>query len=165
VDEQRFYELIETTRDTGQTASADPDQLSETLEELSDDEVSGFAEQFTLQHQRLNSWRVWGAGYVAAGGMSDDSYHYFKSWIVGAGAAAVARALTDPDGLVEFFGDDDELENEELEYVAPGILDDRELPDPREQVATAADPVGDPFDEDTVDSDYPRLAAWAAQQG
>jgi hypothetical protein len=164
VDEARFFELIDAAREARETASADPDQLAEALEELSDEEVTGFAEQFARQHLRLNDWRIWRAGWVAQGGMSDDGFHYFKSWIVGAGAAAVAQALTDPDGLVDFFGTDVDLDNEELEYIAVEILDSRELPDPREEFDMDEDPTGEPLDEATVDGDFPRIAAWAAEQ-
>ena len=164
MDETRFFELIDEVRETGQTASADPDQLAETLAELADDEVAGFVEQFALQLVRLNQWRIWGAGYVAQDGMGDDSFHYFRSWIIGAGAAAVSQALLDPDGLVDFFGDDEELENEELEYIGVEILEDRDVEDPRAGIMVDADPSGDRFDEQTVDGDFPRIAAWAASR-
>jgi hypothetical protein len=37
--------------------------------------------------------------------MSDDSFEYFRSWVIGKGAEAVAQALTDPDGLVDFLAE------------------------------------------------------------
>jgi hypothetical protein len=72
----------------------------------------------------------------------------------------VEQALTDPDGLGPFV-DTEEVDNELLEYVALEILESRGVEeDPREDVERSADdePVGEAFDEDTVDEAYPRLA-------
>lgn len=162
----RFYDLIDAARSGDDaSASADPERLASVLEGLDDEELSGFVVAFDDELIRLNRWDLWGAGYVANGGMSDDAFHYFRSWLIGKGSAAVEAVLEDPDSLAEFLGGDEELENEELEYVGLSHLEDRDLPDPRDagdrEQNADDEPAGTPFDEDTVDEAYPRIAAAA----
>jgi hypothetical protein len=165
VDDTRFWELIDEARDdTAPTApSAAPEDLSDVLDELSDTELLGFHRAFLEQLIRLNDWKVWGAGYVAEQGMSDDAFHYFRSWLIGKGKDAVSTALTAPDDLADFLGDDDEeLDNELLEYVALDLLESRDLEPDDDDLDPDDAPEGEDWDEDEVDAKYPRLAAWAA---
>ena len=158
--EEQFWSLIDQARD-GSPASASPDRMTEILAPLTDDEVSDFGLVFYGKLCDLNSWRLWGAGYVIAGGMSDDSFHYFRSWIVGKGREVFDLARNDPDALGPFV-DDPEVENELLEYVAVEVLRDRGVDlDPRTRSDRSPDfnPTGEPFEEDTVAADFPELAA------
>jgi len=162
VDTGEFFSLIESARESSEPTAPSvlPDALRDILNELSDEKVAEFAVEFTKQLVRLNKWDVWGAGYVIAGGMSDDSFHYFRSWLIGKGRDAVEQALADSDGL-GLYVESDGVENEELEYVAIELLQERGVEDdPRDDVDGSADdtPEGDPFDEETVDSLYPSLA-------
>ena len=160
-----FWSLIDRARpaaaeDSPVRPSASPEGLRAVLEPLSNEEIAGFGHFFSTQLIRLNHWKLWGAGYIIAGGMSDDSFHYFRSWLIGKGAAAVEQALSDPDGLGPYI-DDPEVENESLEYVALEILEGRGVEeDPRDDVDESPDgePQGEAFDEDTVYAAYPRLA-------
>jgi len=137
-----------------------PDVLKARLEPLSSEEIQSFAGHFNDVLVELNRWELWGAGYVIQEGMSDDSFHYFRTWLVGKGEAAVQQALNDPDGLGPYI-DDPEVENELLEYVTIELLEERGVGDPREGFETSPDdePSGEPFDEETVAERFPKLAA------
>jgi len=166
MDKSEFFALIDSTREnSGPTEpSADPQALRDVLNELEDDVIAEFAAEFTRELIRLNRWSVWGAGYVIAGGMSDDSFHYFRSWLIGKGSDAVEQAIAEPDGL-GIYVDDVEVDNELLEYVAVELLEERGVEDdPRDTVDGSPDddPVGDPFDEETVEKDYPNLSSASA---
>lgn len=118
--DERFWTLIDQAR-AGTSASASPERLTALLNQLGEDEVSDFGHTFYENLCDLNHWRLWGAGYVVAGGMSDDSFHYFRSWIVGKGKQVFDVARTDPDQLGPYI-DTREVDNELLEYVAMKIL-------------------------------------------
>ena len=167
MDRIRFYELIEDASDGSDDGapSADAGAVSAALDALEDEEVLQFVRLFEQELVRLNRWTVWGAGYVAAGGMSDDSFHYFRAWLIGKGSEAVQVALTEPDGLADYL-DGGDLENEALEYAALELLDDRGLEDPRlSDAGSHADdePEGEPFDELSAEAAYPRITAQRAQ--
>jgi hypothetical protein len=162
VTETEFFALIDTARPgkTPDSPSADADVLREVLAELPDDQVVAFAAEFRRQLVRLNQWSLWDAGYAASGGMGDDAFHYFRSWLIGKGAEVVDLALTDPGKLVPYL-DTDELENELLEYAADDVLEDRGIDDDAgEDAHIDAEPAGEPFDEDTSELRHPKLSAW-----
>jgi len=160
ITEERFWGLIDQARaDT--SASASPQRLQKLLSLLSDDDVIGFGHMFYEKLCDLNQWRLWAAGYVIAGGMSDDSFHYFRSWILGKGRDVFAVAMKDPDELGPFV-DDNEVDNELLEYSAVNVLQQRAVEeDPRDRSDRRADdqPTGEPFEEHTVAAKFPKLAA------
>ena len=109
----------------------------------------------------LNQWRLWAAGYVIACGMSDDSFHYFRSWILGKGRDVFEVAMKDPDELGPYV-DDNDVDNELLEYAAVKVLEGRAIEeDPRDRSERRADgqPAGEPFEESTVAATCPKLAA------
>jgi hypothetical protein len=163
MDTTEFFSIIDSARDKSGPLdpSADPDALGDVLAEMPDEAIIEFSVEYTRQLIRLNKWAIWGAGYVIADGMSDDSFHYFRSWLIGKGADAVDQALAEPDGLGIYL-DTRDVDNELLEYVAIEVLEERGIEDdPRDSIDEAADddPTGDPFDEDTVAAEYPNLSS------
>ncbi len=169
MDINTFWNTIDQARGVkpGEPApkkpSADPDKLGAILKKLPIAEVKDFARHFNDQLLALNKWSIWGAGYVIDGGMSDDSFHYFRSWLIGKGKSAVELALSDPDSLGPYVTEDDldeGVDNELLEYVAIEIIEEAGEDDPRDMDAghPDSDPEGEPFDEDTVAESYPKLA-------
>ena len=158
--EERFWNLIDQARGRS-NHSAEPESLRAVLEKLSDEEILEFGHAYYEKLCDLNDWRLWAAGYVIAGGMSDDSFHYFRSWVIGKGKQVFAVAMSDPDALGPFV-DDPEVDNELLEYVTAELAEERGIEeDPRDRSDRYADaePRGEPFDEDAVAAGFPRLAA------
>ncbi len=158
--DERFWTLIDEAR-AGQPASASPTQLKKVLKKLADDEILEFGHKFYENLCDLNHWSLWAAGHVITGGMGDDAFHYFRSWIIGKGKAAFDFAIQNPDELAPLV-DDPEVDNEPLEYVALGILDERGIKeDPRERSSRFPDdePSGESFDEATVAQRFPKLGA------
>jgi hypothetical protein len=113
----------------------------------------------------LNTWRLWGAGHVITSDMSADSFRYFRTWIVGVGKRVFETAKKDPDALGKFIDFDEDpinVDNESLEYVALEIFKERGRDlDPRGLSSSSADdePLGFPFDLQTLAVDYPMLTA------
>jgi len=157
--DDRFWALIDQAR-AGSRASASPQQLSSVLETLNSSEIQDFGHAFYEKLCDLNHWRIWGAGYVISGGMGDDSFHYFRSWIIGKGKAVFELALTNPDELGPFV-DTREIDNELLEYIPLKVLEKRGIKeDLREQSDRSPDgePEREAFDEDTVAAGFPKLS-------
>jgi hypothetical protein len=106
-------------------------------------------------------WDLWGAGYMIAGGMGDDSFDYFCDWLIGQGREVFEQALADPDSLANVpAAAEEEVEAEELRYAVQKAYESthgNELP--FGGPTTPAEPAGEEWDEEDVDSLYPRLAA------
>lgn len=154
--------LSEKFWQTVSAANGDPDQLKDILDAQSTPDVMAFGREFNQALINLNQWKIWGAGFVMTGGMSDDGFHYFRSWIIGRGKEAYETALAWPDDLGQFVDDDEEeFENELLEYVAYELLESRGIEDdPRDSLEASSDdePEGVEWDEETVYDLYPKLA-------
>ncbi len=165
MDDAKFWSLIDRARggSAPQLPSANDEELRRVLEALPIEDVQAFGRKFYELLCDLNNWRLWGVGYVMAGGMSDDSFHYFRSWIIGKGQDCVKSALADPDGVSDFVEDGCELENELLEYVAVEVCEAAGVDDPRDAGERFPDdlPPGEPFDEDSVHELYPKALAVA----
>ena len=135
--------------------------MTRVLEGLSTSEIEDFDHAFGEKLCDLNHWRLWDAGYVISEGMGDDSFHYFRSWIIGKGKVVFEVALSNPDEL-GLFVDTRDVGNELLEYVPLNVLRKRGSikEDPREQTDRSPDgePEGEPFDEDTVVASFPKLS-------
>ncbi|MFJ6213836.1 DUF4240 domain-containing protein [Streptomyces sp. NPDC092296] len=120
--ETEFWQLIDDTR---QAADGDPvdhaDLLVERLADLTPDDVVDFARLFEMRFRRAYRWDLWGAAHLLLGGASDDSFDYFRCWLIGRGREVFEGALHDPDNLAELVPDFDEEEDgdaEELGYAA-----------------------------------------------
>jgi hypothetical protein len=158
-----FWDLIAKGRGTSnpKAPSVEPEAMRPVLEALNNKQVASFVDEFYRKLCELNDWRLWGAGYVIADGMGDDAFHYFRSWIIGKGETVFEIAKSDPDSLGPYI-DDPEVDNELLEYVGLEVLEARGVEDdPRDASGLDADdePAGEPFDEDTVEESFPKLAS------
>lgn len=155
----QFWQIIEESR-----RSPDQDErLGELLEALSAEEVAAFAARFRQCLVELYSWDLWGVGYLLQGGMGDDGFEYFRSFVISRGRRDFELALSDPEsfGLSVVDLEEDERDREEFAYVAMDVYEDltgEDLPD--SGVRHPADPSGEEWpDEDALELRFPRLAA------
>ncbi len=77
--------------------------LQQLLSPLSVDEILGFIywwRYFAAQTYRQDLWAV---AYVVRGGCSDDSFDYFRSWLISQGKKTVYGAIDNPDSLCGVF--------------------------------------------------------------
>ena len=81
----RFWSLIDATAED----EADPDaqlaRFQSVLSALAPEEIVAFQHTFDQEMTRSYSWDLWGAAYVAHGGASDDSFDYFRHWLISKG--------------------------------------------------------------------------------
>jgi hypothetical protein len=149
MNEDRFWELLAASKGS-------ESRLKALLTKESTKNIVTFTHTFDQKHCSLNRWDVWGAGYVIAGGMGDDSFHYFKSWILGKGKECYDTAMTNPDSLAKFVEDPDECDNELLEYVMVELLEQRGIEDLRSGNTDNA-PAGTQWEEGDLEKLFPQL--------
>lgn len=97
--EDEFWELIEQTNDGdfGQIEA----NLRSALELLGDADLADFHEYFQDALGNAYTNAVWGAGYLINGGMSDDGFEYFRTWLVMQGLESYVNVVADPDSLAD----------------------------------------------------------------
>jgi hypothetical protein len=128
--EQAFWSVIERARahDLGFEHTAE--RVYEILAEGPVEAIVAYDQGFARLQARSYTWALWGAAYLINGGCSDDGFEYFRGWLLTQGQAVFEAALADPDSLAGLFdratsspgfegeGDEDEVECEEMLYVA-----------------------------------------------
>jgi len=159
VTEPEFWEIIEQVKAASTDAFAREDQLKKLLSQKTPDQLEGFAETYQDLVIGAYSWPLWGAAYVISGGCSDDGFDYFRDWLISEGQETYKKALADPESLAELDG----LEEPELEgfrYIADEVYEAK-TGKPMKMKARdyPGDPSGEAWDEDTVDKQFPKLAA------
>lgn len=121
--EERFWNIIEQS-DKGY-------YLDRQLSTLSLEEIFGFIywwRNFAALTYRQDLWAV---AYVVRGGCSDDSFCYFRSWLISQGKKTVYDALENPDSLCGVFeeivnsGERLEVTDESVDSVPILILDNK----------------------------------------
>jgi hypothetical protein len=170
VDLDTFWQTVDRTRagaarDGGSLVLRHVRSLTEALEDLPDSELQDFDRHLREMRARANHWDLWAAGYLALGGMSDDSFRDFRTWLITHGRATYERVLDEPDGVANLSWDED-LEDfgaaEDWSYVAIEILEDRGSDEDDDDPDEFGSPAGEPFPEDDdawFAARFPRL--WA----
>ena len=71
---------------------------------------------------------IWAAAYIVLGGCSDDSFEYFRYWLIAQGHEAVYNALENADSLCDVFDGledpegEDYPEQEDLDYAVQNVI-------------------------------------------
>jgi hypothetical protein len=160
----KFWELIDASR---KKASGDPweqiEILVEMLAKLEPSEIVDFKRIYTELYAAAYTWSLWGAAFVIGGGCSDDGFMDFRGWLISRGEKVYREALASPESLAKSMKDQDgEGQVEGFQY-APGRAwakktgkDESTFPHP--EVTIPHEPSGDPWEEDDVESLFPKLA-------
>ncbi len=159
MNEAQFWEVIEQAhRQSGGDMDAKCEAIRELLAQLSADEAKAFSAHFDTMMDRAYSWALWGAAYVINGGCSDDTFNDFRSALISRGREAFEAALADPDSLAGQEIDEDAWFYEGVQYAVSDGLSDALGERPPRQNPHPDEPAGQPWDEDELDTLYPRLA-------
>ncbi len=174
MDESRFWSIFEpVSAIPGEEVEQQEEALARQLSELSDEDLIAFQATYERLHALAYRWDLWEVAFHTGGGCSDDSFAYFRNWLIGRGRDAFYAVLENPDNLADHpMGEEPALTAQSVEWdLLPGqIWEERDdsrdsdawynlLPPPDDN--RSSDPAGEPFDEDDVDafrSRFPRLA-------
>ncbi|WP_316521694.1 DUF4240 domain-containing protein [Kitasatospora brasiliensis] len=165
MDETDFWQIIDETRDA---AEGDPDEqadlLVERLLQLTPDDVIDFARLFQARYRRAYRNDLWGAAYLLLDGASDDTFDYFRSWLIGQGREVFEGGLAEPDDLADLlpeFDEEEDGEAEDLGYAADEAYEQLTgLPLPEvggRQAGRPSGPALDFDDPDVMAKRFPKL--------
>lgn len=150
-----FWQIVER--------SETPEALHAELTPLSEEELASFERHHDAVDREGYDWGLWGAAYVILGGCGDDSFDYFRAFLISLGRSVYESAVADPDSLAAVDRDlADEDDHEAWMSPTMAVVHERtgqygfastEPSPPR------LDPTGEEWEEDDLDARFPRLAA------
>lgn len=112
-----FWKLIDDTR-SEDDPYAHAAALQAALAERTADDIVHFERHMSDLMESSYTWSLWGAAYLINGGCSDDGFDYFRGWLITQGRSAFEDALADPDSLADLPALEEEVECEDVLYVA-----------------------------------------------
>ncbi len=95
-----FWRLIELSKKGSEgDIYVQLDNLRDRLQKLTDEELRSFDRIFWEMMDESYHADLWGAAYIIMGGCSDDSFDYFRAWLIMQGEQPFTDALKSPDSL------------------------------------------------------------------
>jgi hypothetical protein len=163
--DDRFWSIIDATLPQAGDPDGQLEALRSALSALSLAEIQAFETTFGAKMAAAYKWDLWGACYVIHGGASDDSFEYFRAWLIARGRKVYEAALAAPESLADgsLSAVDGIFEFEDFAFVARDVFDD--LAGDEREIEPAspgeAEPAGQPFEEDPshLAKRFPKL--WA----
>jgi hypothetical protein len=119
LDETIFWNIVDSSVKNTNNQDAQEAFLVKEIEKLTTKQIIGFrlrTDKFL--YDTYNS-EMWCAGYIMNDGCSDDSFEYFRNWIISRGKEVYYKAKENPDSLIsEFEEGKDYYDFESFWYVA-----------------------------------------------
>ncbi|RYZ82908.1 MAG: DUF4240 domain-containing protein [Proteobacteria bacterium] len=130
---------------------------------LSPEEILGFDRIFVELLVESYRWDLWAVAYIVNGGASDDSFEYFRYWIISQGQKYYEAALENPEKAADAASSNQENECEDIRYVAGMAYEEKTGEEIPQSVTSAypaypSEPIGTPWTEDDLESLYPKLS-------
>lgn len=158
MNETRFWSLVDAARNrAGDNEDARAPVLGAALAALPASEIQSFQRIYDGLILRANRWDLWGAAYLMMGGCSDDSFRYFRDWLISEGKTAYEGALADPDSLADYPARD-EFELENFGYAAMEAYAEQSDDELEREPDESGAPEGREWDPDDLPVLLPRLA-------
>lgn len=114
---EAFWKLIESARGSGDVDES-VEAVADAVRSLDPQEIVDFDRHLYELMAASYSWDIWGAAYLINGGCSDDGFDYFRGWLILQGQGVFEQALRDPDSLADLEILEEDVECEDLLYVA-----------------------------------------------
>lgn len=98
MDISSFWEIIEKSKKHNDEQVS---WITEELNQFSLDDIVDYEFHFLKAYDISYHSKLWGAAYIIMGGCSDDSFDYFRAWLISQGESVFTMTLANPDILAE----------------------------------------------------------------
>ncbi len=160
MDNNTFWQLIEKSRKRAEDCEEQAENLIALLAKMPPSDIVEFDKHFHKCLDNAYRWDLWAVAYIVHGGCSDDSFEYFRCWLIGQGQIYFEAALENAESAANNIEPGEDADGESLLYAASQAHEEatgeEEMPD--YERARPAEPAGTPWDEEKVDELYPKLA-------
>lgn len=127
--EERFWELLGTSKEKGQSIDEQIEWLVTYLSRKSIKDIVMFDSIFNQHYYQSYTSDLWAAAYIVMGGCSDDCFDYFRAWMLYLGQETYEEAIKNPETLLPHFKRLEEQEDipqlEELLYIASSAYEEK----------------------------------------
>lgn len=110
-----FWKIVDNARHSTKRTSEIPEWLLEHLSQYDDSEIAEFKVHLQKRLNQSYDAQLWLGAVVLLGGCGDDSFEYFRAWLISQGREAFESALADPDSMAAFEHFDGEFGLPQLE--------------------------------------------------
>ena len=159
IDDVKFWMIIERARSHSDgVAELFSEHIANQLQDFKSIEIKRFQNTLYDKVETLNHWSLWALAYISQHGCSEDSFLYFRAWLISLGQEVYNQAIVDIHGLLSQVNSNGIVENEGLLYAAFEAYDIRtegKEMDLRERKEIP--PKGQEWTESDVQSKYPEI--------
>lgn len=162
MSDNNFWNIIGTSLADDQDEQSK--RLAASLSQLSKDDLIAFEAAYRTKLREAYHWDLWAGAYIINGGCSDDGFDYFCDWLISRGRAVYEAALKNPETLIGI-ATPWETAFEDFRYIMMDVMREKhggEFPAP--STPWPKSPAGEDWDEDTVNTKYPKLAEWTENE-
>ena len=156
-----FWNLIERSRKGTAGCEEQVEKLTALLTALPSTDIVSFEHHFNERMSESYRWDLWAVAFIIQGGCSDDSFDYFRGWLIAQGRDYFEAAMNDPIRAADKGETDDGIECEEI-LVCPAQayreVTGQEMPvEPYGPSRALPRPRGEPWSEDDLPRLFPEL--------
>lgn len=151
-----FWKIVEKSMQGIESADEQAEKLEEVLSKLPPEEIVSFENIFTDFLYASYRWDLWGVAYILCGGCGDDSFDYFRAWLIGRGQKFYEDAMKNPESIAEKVTEDDFPEAELLMYAAAKAYEGKTGQDlPPRSIKSPKEPAGKKWTEEELPRLFP----------
>lgn len=159
MDEVEFWKLIDKSRAAANNNyQAQINSLKKILMTLEPGDIVKFDNTFTALLAASYDYKLLGASFVINGGCSDDCFDYFRQYLIAHGKDKFYKTIKDPESCVGWVKSEEEDNWEGLQYPAMEAYKQKTGKEIPQTYQPKFELRGKPFDEETVNKQYPKLA-------
>ncbi|RFU69728.1 DUF4240 domain-containing protein [Bacillus sp. V59.32b] len=98
--EEYFWGLLEKAKNKGEDQEEQFEWLVTHLSKSPIKEIVRFDYIFNKHYKKSYTSDLWAAAYIVMGGCSDDSFDYFRAWLLYLGKDMYEEAIKDPESII-----------------------------------------------------------------
>lgn len=118
MDKQEFWRLIDFSKQQAAGDNAAQEALLiKTLSHYAPADIITFEYLLRQQLEEADDFNIMAAAKIMEGSVTDDSYIYFRCWLISQGEKVFTEAIRNPDTLAQLETDDSTTDFEPLLYV------------------------------------------------
>lgn len=162
MDQSKFWSIIEHTKQVSQgEQDRQIDALKKELYLLPENELIEFTYIYYEQKDGAYHWDLCAAVKIINGFCSDDTFDYFRDWLIAQGQEAYVGALEDPETLMGI-AIPYNTEFEAFRYVMSDVYREKYDKDilSYEEKTLHTEMMGEPWEKGTLNEKYPKLYKW-----